>query len=143
MLYIYIYIYMWGFFPRTLSSLSSLGSQARKDLSLFPSVVFGIFTFLRLDTLSPTSVREVPHACLISPWSKVWCTTQPHMWVSGGFLVLILDFDFWFGSKISDGFWFLILIWIGDRQVICYGFRILILAGFICYGFCSGGGWCD
>ena len=27
---------------------------------------------------SPTSVREAPHACLISPWSKAWCTTRPH-----------------------------------------------------------------
>ena len=28
---------------------------------------------------SPTSVREVPHACLISPQSKAWCTTRPHL----------------------------------------------------------------
>ena len=67
---------MWGFFPRTLSSLSFLGSQACKDLSSSPSVVFEIFTSLRLDTLSPTSVREAPHAYLISPWSKAWCTTR-------------------------------------------------------------------
>ena len=88
---------MWGFFPRTLGSLSSLGSQARKDLSSSSSVVFRIFTSLRLDTLSPTLVREVPHVCLISPWSKAWCTTLPP--VSSEFSVCFLKIQ----SQIHQG----------------------------------------
>ena len=72
-----------GFFPCTLGSLSSLGSQACKDLSSSPSVVFGIFTFLRLDTLSPTSVGEPSHSWFISFWSNHECTTTTHVYTHG------------------------------------------------------------
>ena len=27
---------------------------------------------------SPTSIRDAPHACLISSWAKAWCTITPH-----------------------------------------------------------------
>ena len=55
----------------------------------------------------------------------------------------------WWVSGFDFGFLFFILIWIGDQQVICYGFWILILAGFysaevggVTEKLDSGGGGC-
>ena len=52
------------------------GEPSPQGFVLVPECGLWDFHLLGLDTLSPTSVREAPHACLISPWSKAWCRTR-------------------------------------------------------------------
>ena len=92
---------LWGAKP---TLIIHFGEPSPHDFAL--STKYGVWDFWGVLTLwhpSPTSAREAPHACLISPWSKAWCTTTPQSGTpSRAYKACMRRFSCRYGTRVSQ-----------------------------------------